>query len=198
MDNKLTKGDSIGEGSQYDSESEELVQLETFSYCQKAWNINLDEEVRPPSYYRRAFDILRNAVKTDSIRIIINTEGGYISTVIQFYHYIKQCEAEVTCELHRGISAGGLVALCCDNIELNNHSEMMIHSITDEDNGTLSSISNRTEHRLERARNLYNELYKNFLTKPELKMIYNSDREIWLNRDQIEKRLEKWVPIFKR
>lgn len=176
-------------------EFEKLVQTTQHSFNE--YIINLDGDINKAEYYREAFDTMRYSKERDRVKIIMNSYGGYVYTFVEFYHYITNCKSKVVCELHTAYSAGSLIALCCDEIELSAHASMMIHNVSYGAYGKANEIKSQSDFEIKHAKEVMKEIYKDFLSPDEIKEVLRGE-DLWLTRKEIEKRLLTWIPIRER
>ena len=161
------------------------------TYNSNIYDIYLDEPIREPSYYRNAFQTLRNVSEGDVVRIFINTPGGNASTAIQFINLIRECSAEVIGVLEgEGYSAGGLILLNCPNIKIAPFSTLMAHTAFYGTVGTAKNVKDQVDFNDAEVERLIRSTYKYFLTEDEIEEVLNN-KEIWLNDEQIGERLQR-------
>ena len=92
--------------------------------------INIDYDIEPSYFYREAFLILRNAKSDDTIRLVINSYGGYLEPALQFYNLLLNTQAKTIAEIYAAYSSASIIALSCDNIITKDFCSMLIHSLS--------------------------------------------------------------------
>jgi ATP-dependent protease ClpP protease subunit len=155
--------------------------------------INIDDDVKSPNNYRHIIHALRSAKEEDKIRLIINTCGGYIDTAIQLIEYIWKCKATVIAEIYQASSAGSLISLACDEIQVSTFGYMMIHSISGGDYGKIHERKASVEFTDKWCNKICGDMYKGFLTVEELNHVLNG-KDYYFHKAEIDKRLKKWKP----
>ncbi len=175
--------------------SDRIVQV--ISYESRLISINIDEEVGTPDKYRSVFDILRKATPFDSVNVIVNTHGGCLDTAMQIYHYLLETQANTKAEIHNAYSAGAIIAMACDEIEVARYGSMMIHSIMVSSFGKMHEMDQQVHFSKNQSTTILETVFTNFLTSKELNSIIKG-KDVWLSEDDINKRLEKWTPVRKR
>jgi ATP-dependent protease ClpP protease subunit len=159
--------------------------------------VNLDSIIADAYYYREIFLHLRDSDDDNVIRLIINTDGGYLDTVIQFYYYILNTKAKVIAEVHKAASAGVDIALLCDEIIVHPLSKMMIHTMSYGIYGKSNDIDSTTLFVTQYNKKVFDIIYNSFLTPSEINHVL-SGSEMWLNETDIKARLKNWIPLKKR
>ena len=173
---------------------DDLVQVYPASY---EYVVNIDSIIVSPSFYRPILTALKNARKQDRVTINITTQGGDVATAMLIMNHILKCDAEVSCVLYEGCSAGSMLALCCDRIELTEFSFMMIHGIGTGLSGNVQVMENQSKFFSVQNKDIISSCYKTFLTEVEMQKVINGE-EVWMNKKEIAKRLKTWIPIRKR
>src|SRR5690554_4103113 len=91
----------------------EVSQSQSIYNC---YDIYLDEEIKDPTYYRQAFQVLRSSRKGDLVQIFISSHGGNLNSALIFKNCIEACEADVVAIIEaEAYSAASLIALSCPN-----------------------------------------------------------------------------------
>lgn len=156
-----------------------------------AYDIYLDEEIKDPTYYRKAFHVLRSAQPGDLVRIYISTYGGNLTSAIMFKNCIEGCQADVVAIIEgEAYSAGSLIALSCPNIEVKPYATMMCHSAAFSSGGHVGSIRDHVDFVGRHAEGIMEDVYKDFLYENELEDLRRG-RDIWLNAEEIAERLDR-------
>lgn len=163
----------------------------------KEYIINIDDIVQEAYRYRQAFQIMRNATERDTIRIILNTPGGYVSTAIQICSHLVKTKAATVAEVYEACSAGATIALHCDKIEIMPFGYMMIHSMSGGFSGKAADMKAHTDFIDKWNDDVMKTCYQGFLTDVEIKNII-SGNELWLHKKVIDQKLKAWTPMRKR
>jgi hypothetical protein len=157
--------------------------------------LNFDDTIVGPSEYRRAYEVLREAKRGDVIKLILNTEGGWVRSFIQLYSSLMRTEATTVAQIHEACSAGALLALSCDYIDTQEFCLMMFHDMSSGGYyGKLGEVEPDLMFSKKRRKEFENILYKGFLTDKEIEKIRDG-KDIYLDKKNIDKRLKKWIPI---
>jgi len=177
------------------SDDNDLVQTNTFTSTE--YIINLDSDIISPDHYRKIFKILKDATSYDLIRFKINTNGGNLDSFVEFYHHMMQCEAPTVGEIHQAYSAGSLMAMTCDVVEVHLFSSMMVHTVSGGMSGKADEIESYSKFITGQNKQIFFKVYEGFLTQQEMEDIFKGS-DMWLCSKDIERRLKNWVPIKSR
>lgn len=155
-----------------------------------AFDIYLDEDIKDPTYYRQAFQVLRSAQQGDLVRIYISSNGGNMNSAAMFKNCIENCQADVIAVIEaEAYSAASLIALSCSGIEVKPYATMMCHSAAFGSGGIVQNVRDHVEFVGRNAEALMEEIYQDFLTPDEF-IDLKRGREIWLDHIQIGERLD--------
>ena len=152
--------------------------------------VNLDFNIEEPTIYREVFEKLRKADEKTKFNIILNTNGGYISTTIQLIDAFRSTKGQTKAIIYRALSAGALIALSCKEINVRPHATMMFHNIWWDFEGDINKGKWRFDHAKKEAERLFSDICKGFLTEKEIFDIINHGIEIWLTEEEIKERLK--------
>lgn len=197
MENKKAQADNqpIIQDLLFNVNSNDLIQEDIRLF--KSYIINMDFEVFESNYYRKVYDCLRKAEKDSEVRLILNTVGGDLSTFIQLYNLLQKCEAKTIAEVYTAYSCGAFLMLSCDEIEINEFSSVMIHSMSYANEGKLEEVTASNDFMRKWNSELTHKLLCGFMTQQEIKDV-NNGKDFWFMGDEVKKRLKKWIPIRKR
>lgn len=156
-----------------------------------AFDIYLDEEIKDPTYYRQAFQVLRSCQRGDLVRIFISSPGGNLNSALIFKNCIEQCEGDVVAIIEaEAYSAASLIALSCSGIEVKPYATMMLHSASFGSGGSVQNVRDHVEFTGRHAESLMEEVYKDFISEEEL-LDLKKGRELWFDYKQIGERLDQ-------
>lgn len=165
----------------------EVSQSQSIYNC---YDIYLDEEIKDPTYYRQAFQVLRSSRKGDLVQIFISSHGGNLNSALIFKNCIEACEADVVAIIEaEAYSAASLIALSCPNIEVKPYATMMLHSASFGSGGSVQNVRDHVEFTGRHAESLMEEVYRDFISPPEMEDL-KKGRELWFDYKQISDRLE--------
>jgi ATP-dependent protease ClpP protease subunit len=155
-----------------------------------AFDIYLDEEIKDPTYYRQAFQVLRSAQQGDLVRIYISSPGGNMNSASIFKNCIENCQADVIAIIEaEAYSAASLIALSCPAIEVKPYATMMCHSAAFGSGGSVQNVRDHVDFVGKHAESIMDDVYRDFLSPKDLEDLKHG-REIWLNHVEIGERLD--------
>ena len=150
----------------------------------------LDEDIGPPSKYRDLISMLYSSSEMDTFNLLINSGGGEAAAAGSIIEAINCTEAHVRAVLLGDChSAASMIALNCDEVIVLESSTMMIHTCTFGTAGNTHLVKGHVDFSAKIINNLLDRTYEGFLTNDELETV-KKGQEIWLDCNDIEKRLE--------
>lgn len=165
------------------------VSQTTLTYS--CYDLYVDEDIKDPTYYRHAFQVLRSAQQGDLVRIFISSPGGNLNSALIFRNCIQECQGDVIAIIEaEAYSAASLIALSCPSIEVKPYATMMLHSAAFGSSGSVQNVRDHVEFTGRHAESLMEEVYKDFISAEEL-LDLKKGRELWFDYKEIGERLEK-------
>ena len=169
----------------------EQCEVSQTSMVYNAYDIYLDEEIKDPTYYRHAFQVLRSAQQGDLVRIYISSPGGNLNSALIFRNRIQECQGDVVAIIEaEAYSAASLIALSCPSIEVKPYATMMLHNAAFGSSGSVQNVRDHVEFTGRHAESLMEEVYKDFISAEEL-LDLKKGRELWFDYKEIGERLDK-------
>ena len=169
----------------------EQCEVSQTSMVYNAYDIYLDEEIKDPTYYRHAFQVLRSAQQGDLVRIFISSPGGNLNSALIYRNCIQECQGDVVAIIEaEAYSAASLIALSCPSIEVKPYATMMLHSAAFGSSGSVQNVRDHVEFTGRHAESLMEEVYKDFISDEEL-LDLKKGRELWFDYKEIGERLDK-------
>jgi ATP-dependent Clp protease, protease subunit len=159
--------------------------------------ISIDTDIDEPEKYRAVFEIFDMAKPDDIVILNINSYGGYVHTMVQFFWHMLNCKAHVRGIVHTAYSAGAFIALCCDEIVPSHFAGMMLHSMSFGTGGKVEDVKRQSEFNSKQDKKITDIVFKGFLNKQEMDKL-NTGTEYWFDKEEIERRLKNWKPIKER
>lgn len=171
--------------------------IQEYTISSKEYIINIDDEIWESFNYRKIYDCLRKAEENDTVRIILNSSGGDLSTFVEIYNLLIDCKAKTIAELYLAYSAAAFLCLSCDEIEIKEFSSMMIHSMSYVNEGKLEEVMASNDFIKKWNEELTHKVLKGFMTQQEIQEV-NNGKDYWFLSEEILKRKGKWIPIRRR
>ena len=160
-------------------------------------SIPLDGDIEDDlSLYRDCIEEIKEANQGDVVSLILNTRGGSLKTALAIINAIQQTEADTVAVIEgEAASAGSLIAMHCQNVELNPYSTMFIHSESFGSAGKRSEVKSQVEFSLDWVENVFRNSYYGFLTDEEMDKVLEG-KDYYFNAEQILERLKQRQAIL--
>lgn len=162
------------------------------SFNSNEYELFIDDYVDSPACYREHYRIFVNATPNDVIFLHINSNGGRVDAGLQLINFMKQCQAKIIGVLHcNAASMGSGLALSCDELILNEHSTMMIHTASYGAYGKETDVKAHVDFFNKSNERFIRNLYTHFLSEEEILRVLDG-KEIWLHSEEIA---ERWATL---
>lgn len=150
----------------------------------------LDENIGEASQYRDLSLLLMTAPEQDTVRLMINGPGGYLTTAVQLCNLIQSCDALVEAHiLGDALSAQGMIALACDSWYTYPTSRVMLHTYRGGVYGKAPEIRQSVEADTIQINTFLRDLATHFCTEQELYDMIEHGKDIWLQGEDLTNRL---------
>lgn len=152
-------------------------------------DVYITSTIEEPNIYNELCYKLMTASSFDTFTLHINTPGGMLDSAFMITNAIKRSAAKVKASLTGTVaSAGTLITLACDDIEIAPHTSFMIHNYSAVIGGKGGEIKSRQEHTDKALANAFNEFYSGFLTAKEIKEVIDG-KDLWMDAEEVMTRL---------
>lgn len=153
----------------------------------KVVTVFLNDEIYEPGAYNELCYTLENTV-ADEVRLYMNNGGGQLDSMLSIIASMERCSCEITGVLSGTVaSAATMIALKCDKLEVAEHTAFMIHSASGGTGGKLHETKAYMEFNDKNVRNILHDMYKDFLTEPEIKRVLDG-KDMWMGKDEVIER----------
>src|SRR5690554_83213 len=153
------------------------------------YNLYLHGEIGGPDDFMEHFAVYKMANEGDIVRLYINSQGGSLATGMEYIRHMRECEAKIIAVLGVEVaSMASAIALEADEIELDELSTLLIHSISYGTGGPESSVYSQALFNNKLNERWIRSTYKDFLEEDEFADVFKGV-DIMLDADQI---MEKW------
>ena len=150
----------------------------------------LDEGIREPKYYRNLLHTIETLGEGDVVEVMMNSYGGHFDSAVALLHAFRTTEAHVHCCIQgTAASAGSLIALAADSVEVGPYASLMVHAASWASAGKQSDIISHAMFVDQQVKSVANDVYQDFLTTKELEDVWLG-KEMWFKSDEIIERLE--------
>ena len=148
-------------------------------------HVYLTEAIDEPSYYNELCFLLDTASSDDHIHIHLNTPGGMIDSTFMLISSIKNTKAKVTAHLSGTVaSAGTMIALACQQLEVANHTAFMVHNYSAGMIGKGHEMKARQEFTDASIESAFKDIYGDFLTAKEIREVIDG-KDMWMPKDEV-------------
>ena len=156
----------------------------------KNHDVYMYTEIFPAAEYAKLIHLLRMVTEEDVVVLHINTNGGSLDGCKTVCDAIKECKATTVCKLSGTVaSAGTVIALVCDQIEMGDYCHWITHYYSGEATGKGNELKAQQEFMDREIERMFYNMHIGFFSKEEIeKIIDGKDR--WLNKAEV---LKRWV-----
>lgn len=164
----------------------------------RTYNCYISDDIAEPSGYNEFCYLLESAAANETIVLHLNTNGGYIDSAFKIVASIKRSKAKIVARLTGTVaSAGTIIALSCDDIEVEDYTSFMIHNYSGGTQGKGHEIVDYINFSDKTLKSTFKEIYSGFLTDKELTEIIKG-KDMWLDADETRARWAKVKPRVKK
>jgi len=155
------------------------------------YRVYMLDEIGTPEEYGELVELLNDLDETVTIEWFLNSPGGVLSSATMILDAMFRCRAKIVGKLSGMVaSAATMLTLAFDEVEIAPYIEFLVHNYSGGLQGKGNELKLQQEFVNKETAKLFKEVYKGFLTPAEIKRIMN-DQDIWMNKEDIEKRLAK-------
>lgn len=149
----------------------------------------LTDVIESPAIYNETCYKLDTASEAEKFYIYINTPGGILDAAIMLVNSIKKSKAHVIAKLSGTVaSAGTIITLACDEVEVAPHTAFMVHNYSGGLVGKGHELKAHQEFVDANLNRSFTDLYGGFLTLTEIKQVING-KDLWMGTEEVLKRL---------
>lgn len=150
----------------------------------------LTDSIDEPSTYNELCFKLKTASPAEVFTLVINTPGGYIDSAVMLVDAIKSSKAKVIAEISGTVaSAGTVITLACDEVNIADHTAFMIHNYSGGLQGKGHEMKAHQEFVDRNLNNSFKTFYKNFLTEAEMDSVIDG-KDLWMDKAEVQARLK--------
>lgn len=147
--------------------------------------------IEEPFNYDELCFVLESMGTQDQAVLHINTYGGHIDSAFKIIASLKRCEGTVTARLTGTVaSAGTIIALKCDKVEVEDYMHFMIHNYSTGTQGKGHEVMEFINFNDKDLKNTFRDIYEGFLSVREINEVLKG-KDMWLTADDVRKRLAK-------
>ena len=145
----------------------------------------ITDGIEVPSEYNELCFKLKTASPAEVFTIVINTYGGILDSALMLVDAIKNSKARTVARLAGTVaSAGTIIALACDELEVADHTAFMIHNYSGGLQGKGHELKAHQEFVDANLNASFTSLYGGFLTSSEIKKLIDG-KDYWMGKDEV-------------
>lgn len=151
-------------------------------------NAYLTNAIEEPQLYNELCYLLSTASKDTTVIIHINTPGGIIDSAFMITNAIKVSKATVIGHLSGTVaSAGTLISMACDELNLTPHLSFMIHNYSGGMAGKGHEMKARQKFTDDHLSDAFSYFYAGFLNEDEMEKVIEGT-DLWMGTDEVQER----------
>jgi ATP-dependent protease ClpP protease subunit len=159
----------------------------------RSYVIRLSRTITEADDFEEEFQVLAAAGPNDSVKIIINSDGGNLATALLICKAIQACEGHVQAYIgFMCASAATAIALACDEWEIDEYSSFMIHTATYGVYGKAPEIAAQHKHMDKMIARVAETVYSGFLTAEEIQTMIDG-KDFWFEGEELAARLTSYA-----
>lgn len=160
----------------------------THQEVEGVYNCYLTGSIEDPYNYNELCYVLEQAVDGEVVILHINTFGGHIDSAFKIIASIRRCKAKVVARLTGTVaSAGTIIALSCQELEVEDFTHFMIHNYSTGTQGKGHEIMEYVNFNDKDLKKTFTTLYEGFLTSREINEVLKG-KDMWLTAEDTRKR----------
>ena len=150
----------------------------------------LTDSIAEPAEYNELCFKLKSASPAEVFTLIINTPGGYIDAATMIVDAIKESKAKVIAHISGTVaSAGTIITLACDEVEVADHTAFMIHNYSGGVVGKGHEMKAHQEFVDANLNRSFRIFYKGFLSEDEMDDVIDG-KDLWMGKEEVVSRLK--------
>ena len=177
-----------------DSTSNDYLFINTTTKTSYNHTVYLLNEITDIQHYLTFLTLLENATENDTITIILNNCGGYISTGTHLIDSIRNSNALVNIKVVANCySMASMLAITGDNLEINDTSYLMFHDYSGGQYGKGNEMSLQNTASQSQMKLFFKKYLTPFLTNEECTTILQG-KDLYIHAEDVRKR---WKRVIK-
>lgn len=159
--------------------------------------VYLTGAIEEPYHYNEMCYLLDTAEEGTTVDIYLNTPGGIIDTAFMIANAINNSKAKVTAHLSGTVaSAGTLISMACDDLNLTPHLSFMIHNYSGGMAGKGHEMKARQKFTDDHLNDAFKSFYSGFLSDEEMESVINGS-DLWMATKEVTERWSNRVEYLK-
>lgn len=144
-----------------------------------------------PSEYNELCYLLRSASEEMTFILHLNTPGGIIDSAFMIVAAIRKSKARVIGTLSGTVaSAGTLISMACDDLDVTDHLSFMIHNYSGGMAGKGHEMKARQKFTDMHLNEAFKSFYSGFLSDEEMERVIEGT-DLWMGSEEVRVRWEQ-------
>lgn len=153
--------------------------------------VYLTDVIEAPAMYNELCYKLDTASEAEKFYIHINTPGGILDAAVMLVNSIKNTKAATIAKLSGTVaSAGTIITLACQEVEIAPHTAFMVHNYSGGLIGKGHELKAHQEFVDSNLNRSFVDFYGGFLTPSEIRQVIDG-KDLWMGTDEVQRRLLK-------
>ena len=153
--------------------------------------VYLTDVIEAPAMYNELCYKLDTASEAEKFYIYINTPGGILDAAVMIVNSIKNTKAATIAKLSGTVaSAGTIITLTCQEVEIAPHTAFMVHNYSGGLIGKGHELKAHQEFVDSNLNRSFVDFYGGFLTPSEIRQVIDG-KDLWMGTDEVQRRLLK-------
>jgi ATP-dependent protease ClpP protease subunit len=162
---------------------------------QGVYHAYLTSDIESPDHYNELCYTLKQLTPDDQMYIHLNTPGGSLDSACFIMAAIKKSAGTVKALCTGTVaSAGTLIALTCDDLEVDEFTSFMIHNYSTDTNGKGNELKEYMRFSEKQMTALYTNVYSGFLSNSEIQDVIE-DKDKWFSSTEVTARWSNMVQL---
>lgn len=177
------------DGDDYEPLASQFLQVSVRTNVSHRFDIYLDEEIGPVSYYRNVVRTLEDASEDDIVVLHINSPGGRLDATKTIIEALKSTEAHtVALIVGHASSAASIICMYCQDVIVTDSAEALIHCPRGGTGyGKVQDVLSSSQQFMRSTERLFKEAYAGLLSPEELSEVI-AGKELFLDCDELRER----------
>ena len=153
--------------------------------------VYLTDVIEAPAVYNELCYKLDTASEAEKFYIYINTPGGVLDAAVMLVNSIKNTKASTVAKLSGTVaSAGTIITLACQEVEIAPHTAFMVHNYSSGLIGKGHELKAHQEFVDSNLNRSFIDFYGGFLTPSEIRQVIDG-KDLWMGTEEVQRRLLK-------
>lgn len=153
--------------------------------------VYLTDVIEAPAVYNELCYKLDTASEAEKFYIYINTPGGVLDAAVMLVNSIKNTKAATIAKLSGTVaSAGTIITLACQEVEIAPHTAFMVHNYSGGLVGKGHELKAHQEFVDSNLNRSFVDFYGGFLTPSEIRQVIDG-KDLWMGTEEVQRRLLK-------